>query len=505
MVGSTSDLRPYYNPDLFDPGYLVIYKPGIGLVNPKDGIPLTKSISPIVNKSGQYNPGGNIGIKTTGLSGISDKNYVYDLELVEYFDLNNLSELLKNLFYNFFKNYLKVLALQPLEMTRLLLQVGTFDFTPKPKSPSNSRLLTKSDETLDIQSDTDSDLDEIKYFQPLTEIENSKPLPSPKPKAPKGLRKSIKRKSKIHPISKHSIDIMTSIIAKDGPNGLFRGINAQFIYQTLSHTIEAWITGFLSPFLGIPDPFFLDLTHLIEPSKSLCLSVLACVLTSIILMPLDLIKVKLIITQFNRHFAENEDMDTDITKSPSKLTVDQSQHFPQPTRSIRESIRHYPIPLLISPPALITFLTVLHQFSTSIFRKSAPYLLFIRYNIDSYLSPRLFTICNLVLLIMEFFIKLPVENLLRKEQVRFLIKPKSLKEDEKRVVTIDNPDEALIVDFNDGWVDPSQGSTSKLSNLSQRFMHLGLFNGWRVGVLNIIGFWGYKIMQSGGVMTEERF
>lgn len=173
-----------------------------------------------------------------------------------------------------------------------------------------------------------------------------------------------------------------------------------------------------------------------------------------------------------------------------------------------------PTHFLVHPPPTISCLTILHQFSTSIFRKAAPYILFIRFNIDSYLSPNLYTFVNLFLLILEFFIKLPVENLLRKEQVRFLLRPKSVVEDEKKVITIESEEDDLIIDFNNGWkddidneVEDSDGELKPLKSVSlwQRIKILGLFNGWRVGVLNVIGFWGYNILKKNGAeLREER-
>ncbi|EGV66352.1 hypothetical protein PSN45_003041 [Yamadazyma tenuis] len=508
MSGDT-DLRPYYNPDTFDAGYSVIYKPGVGLVDPHTGASVTSSIHPILNNSstGRYNPGANIGLR--GMAAMSkdsqEKDYFNDLEFSEYFDLNNLGALLRNLFWNFLKNYVKVIVLQPLEITRLVLQVGTFDFQKKPVQTAKQPLPRLMDESSELTpqvsqqfSDDDSDF-EVNYFQSLEKSKSSltPEVGSPRKsraKSPSKSKKLSKKKHKIQPVSKHTVDIIAAIVSKDGPNALFRGLNAQFIHQSLSHTIEAWITGFLSPFLGIPDPFFLDLTHSTEPLRSLCLSVSACVLTGIILIPLDLVKVRLMITQFNKPY--NKDADAD-------LEMGEQLHTPQSTRSIRESLRNYPVELLVRPPMSISFLTVLHQFATSIFRKSAPYLLFIRFNIDQYSSPSWYTIFNLLLSIMEFFIKLPVENLLRKQQVSFLLQPKSLKLDPMRVVTIDNPDRDLIVDFNHEWKH-TDIKDNKFKSTWRSLVNLGLFNGWRVGVLNIIGFWGYKIVQSGASIQEEK-
>lgn len=496
MPGDSS-LRPYYDHDTFNAGYLVIFKPGVGLIDTQTNKPVVALMGPILTKTDKL-AGGTFGPGKVGLAGmggarpdyaLGDKNYVYDLELLEYFDFSNLLEVFKNLVTSFLKNYCKVLLSQPLDMVRLVLQVGYFDFSAK-QPEKYTRLMDDTEES------SASD-DEIDYFQQLgaASVHRRKKEPKPAPRA-------AKNPHKIHPVSQHTVDIMAAIVAKDGPFALFRGINALFIHYTLSHTIEAWITGFALPFLNIPDPFFLDLTHSTEPLKSLCLSVLACVLAGLILMPLDLIKVRMMLTPFNRapETATASNSDENLAGSVVHAVADAAQLEAVNTRSVRESIRHYPGALLVRPPPTITLLTVLHQFSTTVFRKSAPYLLFVRYNVDSYLSPSLFTIANLVLLIAELFIKLPVENLLRKEQVRFLLKPKSVHEDKYRVVTIDNADENLIVTFN-GW---SVDHLGEQVGLWQRVRLLGLFNGWRVGVLNVIGYWGYNILKTSAVMAEER-
>ena len=130
----------------------------------------------------------------------------------------------------------------------------------------------------------------------------------------------------------------------------------------------------------------------------------------------------------------------------------------------------------------------------------APYLLYIKFNIDAYSSPTLYTFVNLLSLIGEFFVKLPVENLLRKEQVRFLLEPKV--HDKKKVITIVKPEENMSVEFNGATTTTPDGDEL---TAWQRVKQLGLFNGWRVGLLNVIGFWGYNIVKnSGNALKEER-
>ena len=57
----------------------------------------------------------------------------------------------------------------------------------------------------------------------------------------------------------------------------------------------------------------------------------------------------------------------------------------------------------------------------------------------------------------------------------------------------------MIVEFNDLSKDIQD------STFWERLKQLGLFNGWRIGVLNVIGFWGYNIIKSdGSELKEER-
>lgn len=109
MPGDSS-LRPYYDHDTFNAGYLVIYKPGIGVVDTATDKPIIASLGQSLGNSlagkgvginGIKNAGNRTSFSSVGPGG--DKNYVYDLEFLEYFDFSNLLELLKNLFWNFFK------------------------------------------------------------------------------------------------------------------------------------------------------------------------------------------------------------------------------------------------------------------------------------------------------------------------------------------------------------------------------------------------------------------
>ena len=103
-----------------------------------------------------------------GINATSDKNYVYDLEFNEYFESNNLIEVFKNLLGNFVRSYIKVLLTQPLEIVRLVLQVGKFNFsetaskTSKLDLSKSKRLLSETED--DTEATTEQDEDE--YTRP---------------------------------------------------------------------------------------------------------------------------------------------------------------------------------------------------------------------------------------------------------------------------------------------------------------------------------------------------
>lgn len=100
----------------------------------------------------------------------------------------------------------------------------------------------------------------------------------------------------IKPASIHTIDILNSIMDKEGIQGVWRANNTEFIYNFLSISLDAWFTGLLSPLMQIPDPYFIDIIHSPDVTKSASLILLASCMTRLVLLPLDLVRVRLIIS-----------------------------------------------------------------------------------------------------------------------------------------------------------------------------------------------------------------
>jgi fusion and transport protein UGO1 len=317
---------------------------------------------------------------------------------------------------------------------------------------------------MEVEDDDDDDEEEIEYFQPKnvtneqfihTRTQTIKRKPT-RPIQKNAEDSKSKSKAKlIAPVSLNTVDMMSSLLSTEGVRGLWRANNASFIFSALSMTFEAWITGFISPFLQIPDPFFVDAIHSPDPTKTLILSISASVITGLILAPLDLIRTKMIVTSVSN----NE-------------------------RSIRNSIKNLKFRTC---PASLIIPTILNSLTNQFFKRVTPYLLYFKLGIDIYGSPILLNGIKLGSSFLELFVKLPVETLLRRSQVAYLLKPSNdynpLKISESQLIV-------KPVEFT-GVLSTLYGVYHSRQNGLE-----GLFRGWRVGTLNIIGTWGLNILQN---------
>ncbi|CCH43975.1 Calcium-binding mitochondrial carrier protein [Wickerhamomyces ciferrii] len=510
MAESTKNLRPYYDSETFHAGGPAIYRPGIGVVD-EHGNTIASKIVSSSNLKRSINNSLGIGSVSKGFSGNGKssmknlirinqynenikKNMYSDLEFSEYFELQNVSELIKSLINSLIKSYLRCLIAQPFEVARLLLQIGDIQTTGSQSVNSQSNGTKKNFNTTnnndnneadddDDDDDDDEHDDEVYYFRSKHEddepepsrrtrtikrkVETS-PIRSQKTPSPIPLRK--KNPNHITPVSLNTVDVMSSLLSKEGTRGLWRATNATFIFNALSSTLEAWITGFISPFLQIPDPFFVDVAHSPEPTTTLALSITASILTGLLLAPLDLIKTKLIVSSINN----NE-------------------------RSIRNSIRdlkYFTCPISLIIP------NILNTLANTIFKKFTPYLIVVKFGIDSYASPVLNSTIGVVSSVLELFVRLPIETLYRRAQVAFLLK----KSEDGNTLKIRNEDQ-LIVGFG--------GYSGLFKTLFDIYHHPGpnggieaLFRGWRVGLLNLFGSLGLNFLQQNyddQSFKEEKF
>ncbi|QPG73744.1 hypothetical protein FOA43_001057 [Brettanomyces nanus] len=334
---------------------------------------------------------------------LSYKRNIYsDLEFKEYFDWSNMKQLLISLLHSFVSNYSKLIFSQPLEISKLLLQVGSF-------SRSRHSLL-KSSINDTGESDTDSD-GASQYFErvdppektpaPASPLRNSQIERSPRVSrhAPISSGPSVKRRSvsvvpsnRIEPDSLYTFDVISSLISREGPRGILKAINTSFLVNTLQYTIQSWISGFVSGLLGIPDPLFVEISHSPNANLSLGLSVFSHVITSMILSQIALIRMKFIVSTSTRG-----------------------------VRSFREIMGKLPRFSLFRIPSDL----LLPSFITNLVRALAyhypDYLLTWTLQISKYNNPYVYSAFSLILRIFGLFIKLPFETLYSRAQVHYLL------------------------------------------------------------------------------------
>lgn len=458
------ELRPYYDPDTFDAGYLVSYKPGIGVLN-SSGIPIIDSIFSDDTKA------------ATVKFGIRNR-HILERESTNLDIWSGTSEALGALVRKVIRAYFKVIVNQPFDAVRLLLEVGSFNIgnlkikSPKPKAKVKSYLDLENSESAEFfftDGDSSRTHDRISDAEEQDEEEEE---------AEEEEEKVAINENHIQPLSFHTVDVMLAILSKEGFISLWKATNITYIHQGLTLTLESWFTGFLSPFLEIPDPYYIDINYSPEPLTSLWLILFASITTGLVLAPLDLIRTKLI-----------------ISRNSSNLK-----------RSLRENIKQLTSYFC---PVQLFFPTVLNSFITNLGKNLLPIIFMNNFKVDS--SSAYYEMLKILTELVELFLKLPIETILRRAQTSYLINVKqNIASGDSNGLEITKDD--LIVEFS-GYTgvfdtifsaiysrprggDPHTGKTRVIS----------LYQGWRMGVLTIFARWGFRMTNYNDLQfLEERF
>lgn len=528
--GSTSNkldqlLRPYKNKNEFDLNYPISYKPYIGIIDNSTNQSISYSL-PFLHEQNSNSNSSNFNKATSKLirpliknsnnknsnnNGLNLKKNIYnDLEFNEYFDLNNLKQLLSSLINTIASNYIKLLISQPFEIARILLQIGSFDKLPEKKKLKSLKKLDSNNNKIDLSTselknnisfddDDDDNEDEDDDFNDnihdvhdededdysdseffTREDDLNTPTKRKRSSNTKSIGKSKnsnsttspsnsdgKHSRKIQPISLHTIDIISALLSKEGPRGILKALNTSFLMNTLQYTLESWICGLFAGLLNLPDPLFVDLIHSPNMNLSFLLSLFSNFISNILITPFQLIRMKFIITNSNKGI-----------RSFREILWSLPRHF------------IFSIPKELMAPILITNLI------KSVTLHYPNYLITSTLSISKYNSPISYQILSLFSNIVSLFIKLPFETLLNRAQVNYLLTGKStpkylqVKEDELCVKFggyygyLSSIYYIFLglrpVDYNDDVV---------LDIDNEKEMNKGyesVFRGWRIGMIQIV-------------------
>lgn len=435
----TNSLRPYYNSDTF--------------VSPIKGHDLNIKVPSSI---------GSVDKNPTIISRPNqDGNFVYlDLEL------DNTA----NVGISLLRLYARTFTTQPVQVCRLLLQVGAWNAN---RDAKGDKWITEPERSEDDHDDQEkstredgSEDEEIDYFTAVTgnySLQAMKPAWSPTEEAAKKARRKLrKRKSSskshssyseiIHPASNQLVDIISALNEKDSFKGLWRGLNSTFLVDALNLTIESWLSGFISSISGIPDPLFVEMVRSPSPFVSLGTTVVATILTSIIVSPIDVIRTRLTVTTFSTQ--------------------------PRSNRQLIYQLDSYLSPLSVLIP------TVFYSGLPAFVRHSTPYFLYVKLGIDRYGSPFLYSMMTLVSSLVELVVKLPLETMMRRAQVASQkLKPESL---------------IIVPAAYDGMISTMWDVMSGNNGIDM------LYRGWRISVVSALGSWGVNALQK-SEPEQERF
>lgn len=499
---SNNELRPYYDPSLFDAGYSVTYRPGLGVLYP-DG----KSIVDTIFNNDSLKSASELLKFKNGTSRTliraargSAARHLAGGNMGQSFwhSVNSSLEILTHFLKKLARNYFKVILNQPFDIVRVLLQIGVFDVLSLSNIGSGKLegKSVKEKKSKKKRSEYDEQGDSADYFFSNNSTYKSKSI-GQNDEEGEDVEDDVEEYEvlvvdvkHIQPLSLHTIDVMSSILSKEGTTSLWKATNVSYIYQALSATLESWLTGFFAPFLEIPDPFYIDINYSPDPFKSFVLILVASITTGIILAPLDLIRTKLIITNIPATAQERYEAES---------------RWPGLKRSLRDNIKMLKFYFC---PIQLLFPTILNSTANKFIKNFVPYLMVTRHEIGSG-GVSIHPIYDLSLRFLSEFIdlivKLPVETLLRRAQTSYLVsKSTNDKFRDSNGLEINESDMIVkFVGYKGYWSSlvSSVYTDSKNDNSGLE----SLFRGWKIGALNIFARWGFKVINSDSKFVEEKF
>lgn len=503
-------------------------------------------------------------------TGNRDKSF-REMELADYFNWRIWENFFRQIMKGVLKEYVKHLIQQPFEVAKVVMQVRAEDtdskfvnhYTPSASGgSSNDTTLEKSilspgvENTLqdvhstihppatpsisthwndnNAQDNSDSE-EEINYFQSKEAAANIVADSYSSQSAALGQGQSDHFSTSFHgnciqPQTNTTLDILSSILDKEGIKGIFRSLHTSFILQFMTNTVDAWFTGFLAPLLNIPDPYFVDLIHSNNIMRSVVLSLCASVTTGLVLLPLELINTRFIITTTATkttvqksqptELKEPIGADSPVTGSPAHEIWDNAEDSEtqvQP-RSMRKLLSAWKWKNNIKSLNFnILSMNILNSCFTMIFNKQLIHTFLVYYcQLDKFggqsSSFIIYHTAKFMIKVLQLFIQLPVETIYKNCQVDYLLYTRDANpfyiEDKSALII-----KPLV--WRDGHTPNSQQDADgeqSLSKIKQNNAYVWyklkgnfacLWRGWKLGMMSVLCGYGLKLMKYQDNETRE--
>ncbi|OQO15343.1 hypothetical protein B0A48_00726 [Cryoendolithus antarcticus] len=328
----------------------------------------------------------------------------------------------------------------------------------------------------------------------ITPSPSPSPDPTPTPSRTGGQRRHDRTPE--HELTLKRPDSVTHVLSTmyntSGALGLWRATNCTFLYSVLLRTTDSFVRSLLLAVLGLPDlggpdqsllapgllssagagTSGLDITDAPSPVLTLAVVGLASCLSGLLLAPLDLIRVRLIVT-------------------PTSL-----QH-----RGILSNLKR--LPSLLAPSNLWLPTALLHSIPQTL-STSIPQLLRRRLRFTPENSPSLWSIAAFSTSLIELFVRLPLETITRRAQVQ------ALRQSSSDLPFVVETAPYLGVGGTVYSILYTEGETKTkdakgMVRVRKGQGVAGLVRGWRIGFWGLVGVWGAGAMGAGAERGKGEF
>jgi len=495
---ASAQARPYYNSDTFNIGYPAVFNPDKGVLD-QNGTSIASKLSIANQKRSRFASGhsssgaidslipvGGIGASVGGKYGAQLYFPGISLTWNDMFSIGRWENLIWKVLL---RQYCKNLIQQPFETCKIIMQ--TTSISKQLSYQSNEEVSTNI--TVEAANDKTSIPalpinEEIDFFPVQNQSSDGMDQSS-------AWAKDDINVTRIDGFSKYDPTITENMLNIDklttwnvihsmrnnknfGIGSLWRSNNITFFYNFCKSGIMWFTSRFISPFY-----YYYSLSF----SSILGLRILTNFMTEVILLPLDLYKLKSIISKHSVNELENK-LDE---KEETNKSLEDVQHIEESMLSTvmrKLKLKNYWNFTLDDRTLRLFCLILLKTACKKFFDNGLEFLIYYWLNFTN-VENKIYLIFMLkfVTEFCEFFIKLPVETLLRRYQVDYLLENDN-----------SNNGNSIKLKKEDLIIRPINVNTSEIWQ--------GLWNGWKIGLMSLVCGFSFKLLNNiDDDLEQERF
>ncbi|ODV88701.1 hypothetical protein CANCADRAFT_32220 [Tortispora caseinolytica NRRL Y-17796] len=323
----------------------------------------------------------------SGIARAVPSDYIDDIDYNDHYIADSAKSIISSAFRLGIRRYMRVLISQPFEVSRTILQAECF--APPPAHISKLRAITYPDQYAPDEDEDDDD--ETSYFSNIDDSTTNPAARSPSSKHRKHHSDSRSNQNYDYRIAQHEpyiSSVANALWTANGPWGIWKATHISYMQGIMDSVLCAWVSGLASAMFGIPDPTVIGILETTRPFALIINRVLSKLASTLLLMPVDLIRTRIILSPVQDH-----------------------------PRSFLKSLNA--LPSLLCPSSLL-LPAAFHSAIATAFTPISLYLLRSNFHMDPVVYPGLYRLAHLISSLTESIFRLPMETVLRRAQVSHL-------------------------------------------------------------------------------------